>query len=297
LPFLVGCHQTVTYAARVIFESPDMRNFVIAASLCVVALSVQPAAAAPLTYDCQARLARVEIAPPVAAGDTNPWQCPVPTVSKQITATHWVRNSLEYCRMAVNVYDEALAAARRMAKMHKRGQWIVTLDADETVLDNSLFERERNACGDVYNDAIWRNWVAANLATGVPGAAAFTQAVHRLGGLVAIVTNRDADQDALTQVVLKNAGIWFDYEIGRTNKVDDKTTRWQGALAALKAKAGGRPLGVIWLGDQVTDFPILDKTGAIVRAMSQKDSGDGIGTYLFLLPNPMYGNWQKNPPR
>ena len=221
-----------------------MRNFFVAASLWALALSVQPAASAPLTYDCQARLARVETAPQLAAGDANPWQCTTPTAKSQPMASHWFRDSLEYCRLSVSVYGEALAAARVLARTHRRNQWVVTLDADETVLDNSLFERERNACAGDFSDPRWRSWVTANLATDVPGAAAFTQAVHKLGGLVAIVTNRDDDQDGFTRDTLKKNGIWFDYEIGRSNRVDDKTTRWQGAIAALKARFGGRPLCV-----------------------------------------------------
>src|SRR5262249_21316236 len=153
----------------------------------------------------QARLARAETAPPPAAGDTNPWQCIAPTAKEQPTATHWFRDSLEYCRLTVNVYEQALVAARRLAKTHRRNQWVVTLDADETVLDNSLFERERGACGGDFSDPRWRSWVAADLARAVPGAAAFTQTVHRLGGLVAVVTNRDADQDRSTRDTLKNA--------------------------------------------------------------------------------------------
>jgi 5'-nucleotidase (lipoprotein e(P4) family) len=272
-----------------------MRNFVVAASLCAVALSVQPAAAAGITYDCQARLARVETAPAPDPAEANPWQCKVPT-AKASPGTHWFRDSLEYCRLTVNVYEQALAAARRMARTHRRNQWVVTLDADETVLDNSLFEREQESCAGDYNDRAWRSWVSANLATDIPGAAAFTQAVHKLGGLVAIVTNRDADQDSFTRDTLKKAGIWFDYEIGSSG-LNDKTARWQGALDALKARFGGKTAGVMWLGDQITDFPVLDRKGGIVRAMTQKDAGDGIGTYLFQLANPMYGNWQKNPSR
>jgi predicted secreted acid phosphatase len=63
----------------------------------------------------------------------------------------------------------------------------------------------------------------------------------------------------------------------------------------LAAKASGHPRVVMWVGDQITDFPILDASGRIVRAMNQHDTGAGIGDYLFLLPNPMYGNWQSNP--
>lgn len=252
------------------------------------------AGAAPITYDCQARLTRTVTVPPIAAGDTHPWQCPVPKEKVQ-TATHWQRNSLEYCRLAVSAYDAALAAAERMAKHHKRGGWIVILDADETVIDNSLFERERQACGSVFEDAMWRNWVTAELGGDVPGAAAFTNAVHRLGGYVAIVTNRAADQDSITQDNLKKAGIWFDYEVGMSGDHSDKTERWRAVQTILAKKFGGAPRAVMWIGDQVTDLAVLDGRGRIERAMNQKDSGDGIGDYLFLIPNPMYGNWQHNP--
>ncbi len=269
-----------------------MRNIVVAASLWVAALGAQPALAGNLNYDCQAHMTRVETIPPVAAGDLAPWQCLAPT-AKPSSATHWVRNSLEYCRLTVSAYDDALRAARRMAATHRRRQWIVLMDADETVLDNSLYSRESDRCSQE-SDARWESWVHADMARDVPGAAAFTNGVHALGGLVGIVTNRRASDDAITRDNLKKAGIWFDYEVGM-NEISDKTVRWQGAVAALAAKFGGHPRGVMWLGDQVTDFAVLDRKGNIVRAMSQQDAGTGIGTYLFVLPNPMYGNWMRNP--
>ena len=271
-----------------------MRNCVAAASLWAVAFVAQPALAAPLTYDCQARITSVPAIPPVSAGEANPWQCVTPT-AKPPSAVHWQRNSLEYCRLAVGVYDAAMRAAERMAKTHARGTWIVVMDADETVIDNSLFERERLSCGGEFKDEMWRSWVTAGLAPDVPGAAAFTNRVHALGGYVAIVTNRAADQDAITQATLKHAGIWFDYEIGVSGKDNDKTERWRGVKSAIAARHGGHPRVVMWIGDQVTDFAVLDAKGRIERAMNQKDNGAGIGDYLFLLPNPMYGNWQGNP--
>jgi acid phosphatase len=271
-----------------------LSRILAAASLGAALVAAQPAAAAPLTYDCQAYITRVETVPPVAADEADPWQCRAPT-AKPSSATHWFRHSLEYCRLAVNVFDDALRAARRMAATHRRRQWIVFLDADETVLDNSLFERERNACGSEFHDAQWESWVHADLARAVPGASAFTREVHRLGGFIAIITNRVAADDVNTQRTLRRAGIWFDYEMGMSANLFDKTSRWREAETELARRFGGHPRAVLWLGDQVTDFPILDRKGAIVRPMSQKDSGAGIGTTFFVLPNPMYGNWQDNP--
>ena len=251
------------------------------------------APAAPLTYDCQARMTRVEAVPPIAAADADPWQCKEPG-AKTPSATHWVRNSREYCQVTLSQYGDALAAARGLAKHTKAHQWIVLMDADETVLDNSLFERERNRCGNDFKDEQWESWVKADMARDVPGAAIFTQAVRRLGGLVAIITNRRASDDAITQSTLKKAGIDFDYEIGM-GETPDKTERWRGAVAALAQKFGGHPRAAMFVGDQMSDLAVTDKNGAILRAMNQTDRGTGIGMNLFLLPNPMYGTWQDNP--
>jgi 5'-nucleotidase (lipoprotein e(P4) family) len=265
----------------------------LAATLWSSASGAQPAS--PLTYDCQAYLTRADTIPPVAAGDADPWQCKAPTLPTS-TATHWQRTALEYCRLTTSVYDNALTAARRMAAMHRRRQWIVIMDADETIIDNTLFEREHDHCGGPFRDAQWESWVHAGIARDVPGAAIFTQQVHRMGGLIAIVSNRQAADDAITGDVLKRIGVWFDFEVGMSDTMD-KTARWQGAVSTLTAKFGGRPVPVMWLGDQVTDLAITDRRGRILRAMTQKDSGAGIGRALFLLPNAMYGNWTDNPDR
>jgi 5'-nucleotidase (lipoprotein e(P4) family) len=266
-----------------------------AGSLVAALIAAQPAAAAPLTYDCQGYITRVDTVPAIVPGDPDPWQCRMPS-AKPTTATHWIRNSLEYCRLALNIYDEALRAAKRFAAARKRGEWIVVMDADETVLDNSLFERERNLCGSEFKDAQWESWVHADMARAVPGAAQFTQAVHRLGGLVAIVTNRSAADDANTQRVLRRNGIWFDFEEGKSD-TSDKTIRWRKAESELARKFVGHPRTVMWIGDQITDLAVLDRKGAILRAMNQRDAGRGVGTFLFVLPNPMYGGWMDNPDR
>ncbi len=96
-------------------------------------------------------MTRVWTIPPPAPGEANPWQCAAPT-AKTPAGVHWLRNSLEYCRLSVNVYDEALAAAQRMARTHRPRRWLVLMDADETVLDNSLFERERQRCGGEFKE-------------------------------------------------------------------------------------------------------------------------------------------------
>ena len=95
---------------------------------------------------------------------------------------------------------------------------------------------------------------------------------------------------------LKAVGIWFDYETGRpAGTPSSKVARWNGAVAALTKAKRKQLKPVIWIGDQVTDLPILDAKGKIVRAMSESDGDEGIGEHFFIIPNPFYGGWSGNP--
>jgi 5'-nucleotidase (lipoprotein e(P4) family) len=271
-----------------------------------------PAQTPDQTYDCQARISSAQAAPAPTPDETAIWQCPAGSLDKMATPTHWLRNSLEYCRLTVSVYDNAARAAERLKHGHhyRRHGWIVFMDADETVLDNSLYSRERDMCGGGFSDPVWESWIHARetpnsppgMARDVPGAAAFTQRIHAMGGLVAIVTNRSAADDAITQDNLKREGIWFDYEIG-WNKDDpadaskDKAQRWRDAAGALAKIFHASPRPAMWIGDQITDFAILDRNGGIDRAMTEADGGNAVGDYLFVIPNPMYGVWMGNHPQ
>ena len=142
-----------------------------------------------------------------------------------------------------------------------------------------------NVAAPHFSAPTWAKWIKAGIAGAIPGAAAFTQTVHALGGLVAIVTNRDTGNDAVTRTNLKTLGIWFDYEIGRKEgEPSEKSQRWRDAVTILAQRVGGSPRPVMWLGDQVTDFPILDAQGHIVRAMSQHDAGRSSARAISSFP-------------
>ena len=272
------------------------RRVIVLFAACALIASPNVMAQTPTAYDCHARITSLRPAPPPVPGETDTWQCTTPKNDKLTTAVDWFRDSLEYCRLATTAYADATRAAYRNAVRYGPKAWIVLMDADETVLDNSLYERERERCGLKFTDATWNKWLTAGMASAIPGAAAFTQTVHRLGGVVAIVTNRDATMDAITRANLTAQGIWYDYEIGRAaDQPEEKSARWRAAIEGLAAATGGTPAPVIWVGDQVTDFPILDAQGRIDRAMTQHDDGEGIGERFFLIPNPIYGNWSANP--
>lgn len=164
------------------------------------------------------------------------------------------------------------------------------LDADETVLDNSEYERRRALLDSGYTEASWAAWVNERAATAIPGAPEFTRAVHSARGRVVIVTNRADSLCAQTRANLQKAGIETDLVMCQTPGASDKNPRFQKVQNG-SAAAGVPPLTVVaWVGDNILDFP-----GMTQAARNNPRALDPFGKKYFVLPNPMYGSWQNQP--
>jgi 5'-nucleotidase (lipoprotein e(P4) family) len=201
---------------------------------------------------------------------------------------HWVRDSAEYRGLALQTYATAARAVEERAAGKATGTWAVVLDADETVLDNSLYQKERAAIGQGFSSESWRAWVARKEAGAVPGAAAFLARVQALGGRIAIVTNRTAAECDDTRANLQALTLPFDVLLCRTD-TGDKGPRFE---AVAHGTAGQPPLEVLaFVGDNIQDFPGM---GQDVRKAPAEGLAE-FGRRYFLLPNPMYGSWEKNP--
>lgn len=201
---------------------------------------------------------------------------------------HWFRASAEYRGIAREVYRDAGDHLAGLTRGMVPGSWAVILDADETLLDNSLNERRLADQGKSYSETEWAAWVRERAATAIPGAVEFTRLVQRMGGRVAIVTNRADSLCAPTRDNLVKVGVRADIVLCQTGS-GDKNARFQ-RVADGTAAPGIPALHVVeWIGDNIQDFPGL--TQAI---RSDPDGYASFGVRYFLLPNPMYGSWEKN---
>ena len=177
----------------------------------------------------------------------------------------------------------ALAAGRAA------GTWAVILDADETVLDNSEYQRRRALLDSGYTSASWDAWVRERAATAVPGALDFLRRVRAAGGRVAIVTNRaEATCDA-TRENLRALGAESDVVLCQAPGEGDKNPRFRRVETG--DRTGLPALAVVaWVGDNIQDFPGLAQTARDAPAALAD-----FGRRFFILPNPMYGSWERNP--
>jgi 5'-nucleotidase (lipoprotein e(P4) family) len=210
--------------------------------------------------------------------------------SGAMASIHWWRNSAERRAIFQQTYRWAGQRLRELAAHERRGGWAVIMDADETVLDNSTYQLRRNGRNEGYSTESWAAWAHEKAAPATPGAPEFTRLVHELGGRVAIVSNRDENICDDTRENLRQVAIAYDVVLCRVQGQSDKNPRF----AAVEGGTGTGlpPLKVLmWVGDNIQDFP-----GGSQDARNQGAQAFGdFGRNYVLLPNPMYGSWERNP--
>jgi acid phosphatase len=204
----------------------------------------------------------------------------------------WVRLSAEYRAITQQVYRAALERVIALAGDRSAGTWAVVLDADETVLDNSEYQRRRTALDSGYTEPSWSAWVRERAARAVPGAVEFIRGVRAQGGRIAIVTNRADSLCAATRENLRALTIDADLVLCQASGESDKNPRFRRVENGTAAPGVG-PLAVVaWVGDNIQDFPGLRQT-----ARGDSAALADFGNRYFILPNPMYGSWERLPER
>jgi len=123
----------------------------------------------------------------------------------------------------------------------------------------------------------------------IPGAPAFIARVKQLGGKVVLVSNRlDQKECPQTQQNLAAKSIAFDAMLCKTT-TSDKNPRFE--QVKLGQGTGLPPTTVVmYVGDNILDFPGISQD---IRKMPDSAFA-AFGETNILLPNPMYGSWEKN---
>ncbi len=239
---------------------------------------------------------------------------------KNITqAVKWYRNSAEQNAL----YEQAYSLASDYVKSYvetnkpKAKSWGVSIDIDETTLDNSFYMHYCKQIAESEND-FSRFIVNEKKSTALPGVVKFTNMVHSLGGYVSLVSNRDGSYkdengDVMSNTIenLNNEGVYFD-QVLLSNQKDskdpnNKNPRFKAIITGQYTQENMfwsnklKPHKLItYLGDNIQDFPKFKqvcKTDEEFhnRICANKDGSNiyqKFGHGLFIMPNPMYGSWQ-----
>ena len=226
------------------------------------------------------------VAPPQAAAPV-----PTPAAARLPGNLRWVLTAAEFRALFLETYRLATAALEEAAAGRAPGTWAVSLDGDETVISNAAYERELVEARLGHSEEGWSAWVERRAAPPLPGAVDFLRRVQELGGRVAIVTNRSQRDCPATEDNFHLQDIPYDVMLCKSaDGGSEKEPRWQ-ALERGTAAPDLQPLEILlWVGDNIQDFPDLDQQNARDPARLAD-----FGRRYFILPNPLYGSWERNP--
>jgi 5'-nucleotidase (lipoprotein e(P4) family) len=242
---------------------------------------------------CASTSTQAPVAPPPAAAASSAATAPAPAAptaaARLADDVVWVRDSAEYRALAAQAYALAGRRLDELVAGRQPGTWAVSLDVDDTVLSNVQHEVDLEAVGGAFDDRSWQEWVARRAAPALPGVVPFVERIHRLGGRIALVSNRDEPMRADTEANLRAEGVPFDLLLLRPSPDKGaKQPRWD-AVEQGTAAPGLPPLKlVMWVGDNIRDFPGGDQSlrNAPPEALA------AFGDRFVIIPNPMYGSWK-----
>ncbi|MBX3726087.1 MAG: acid phosphatase [Xanthomonadales bacterium] len=238
---------------------------------------------------------------------------PAPSAASAVAGGHenlnavlWMQTAAEYEATTRSVFaaatallDTALADPRwdALPPAERGGQHIahlpaaVIVDADETMVDNSVYQARLVVAGTRYAPDTWAAWVEERRAGVVPGALEFARAAAQRGITVFYVTNRDAAGKAATLDNLRALGFPMS-EPEDTVLTVDEAQGWDSAKGSRRQFVGERYRVLMMVGDNLGDF--LDGYQASVadRAALMEPFRGWWGSRWFMLPNPTYGSWE-----
>ncbi len=213
----------------------------------------------------------------------------------------WTQTSAEFWALTMATYrsaqglleraisDKSWSAALEQGAGSENLPPAVILDLDETVLDNSPAQAQIVLERTTYQLDMWNAWVNKMAAAAIPGAQSFITFAETKGVRVFFVTNRAASEQGATLTNLAALGIRASDETvlttGENGWTSDKTAR--------RAEIAKSYRYLLLVGDDMNDFVSTAKLTAPQRVSLAQTHADRWGKSWVLLPNPMYGSWER----
>ncbi|WP_090991886.1 5'-nucleotidase, lipoprotein e(P4) family [Pedobacter insulae] len=203
-------------------------------------------------------------------------------------AVLWQQTSGEYRALAFQAYNFARLSLKEALWEQANGKPnCVIVDVDETVLDNSPFQGHEIKKGISFLPEDWHKWTSLATADTVPGALAFLKFAASKKVETFYVTNREEVEYTATLKNLQRLGFpnADDAHLLVKTTTSDKEARRQKVLEKYNV--------LLLCGDNLSDFSnVFYREGKNTK--EQVDAVQHLfGVKFILLPNPMYGDWEK----
>jgi acid phosphatase len=223
---------------------------------------------------------------------------------ENLNAVLWIQTAAEFRASAYQTYRAAehslmraladpnwTAALEQSPETAAKLPPAVILDLDETVLDNTPIQARLMLDRKPYSEAEWVRWVHERRAEALPGAVDFLKVAHANGASIFYITNRTCDpmraDDPTVQVLRKLSLPFKPQRLFCRTDTGDKSAR--------RAKVAAAHRVLLLVGDDLNDFVSIPSEAAnpAGRALLADAHRRYWGDRWFMLPNPMYGSWER----
>lgn len=245
---------------------------------------------------------------PVAPADpTPPKTAPAGVVQDyRVGGNLWLQTSAEYRACCLQTYRLAADRLEQFLVATRPARPAVVMDLDETVFDNSAFQTALYTAGKEYDLALWYDYEAnfPGETRPVPGAVDFIVRAEKLGVSVVYVSNRHDEYRTSTVETLKRFGVSTD---GLAERLYPKTKAGSSEKSARREQVAAKFNVLMYFGDNLRDFseafaaPKVDPAAGVdglKAAIAERNKlADAAaihwGVDWFVLPNPVYGEWDR----
>jgi 5'-nucleotidase (lipoprotein e(P4) family) len=208
-----------------------------------------------------------------------------------LNAVVWQQTSAEYRALCYQAFNTAKYRLENNLKIdsYESGSQAIVLDLDETVIDNSPYNGQLIIENKDYTPQSWSNWVEKKNAELVPGAKEFLDFAISKGFIIYFISNRSKEDLNATIINLQNHGINIEesnylLKTGNSSKIKRRNfVKSDFNIAML-------------IGDNLADFDdAIDKELTVNerKELIDLEFSEYFGSKFIILPNIMYGNWQK----
>ncbi len=169
----------------------------------------------------------------------------------------------------------------------------VVVDIDETMLNNSPFETTLITNEDKLSG--WYNWTSKAKAKALPGALEFAKYAQEKHVEIFYITNRDDNERASTLKNLETEGFPFATDDHLFTKSDlSYSTGNTSSKEGRRTKVSEKHEIILLIGDNLNDFSEIFEDRKINDGKEAVDKNrEMFGKKFIILPNPMYGAWEK----
>jgi len=205
-----------------------------------------------------------------------------------VASTVWYQTAGEVRALYYQAYNIAnLQLETKLSNYSGSKKPAIVLDIDETVLNNSPHSAKSIDSNSMY-PAFWKEWINCSCAKALPGAVEFTKKAAKKGVEVFYITNRKEKYSAVTIKNMQNAGFPMadkKHILLRGKSGSNKESRRDSVRENYEI--------LMFFGDNLADFDscFFDKSELERNQLTDKHK-ELFGEKFFILPNPLYGDWE-----